>query len=155
MYKKACFLCRLKIAIFLYNNKNIANDSVYKTILSFAPQCSIYTGSYIQFWDFFGFRIFGKIPLKSLWQAVLWENVGAEMLIGCVRNFLVLRICYKVDMGHVLSEFHVFSNLLFWSNTGFLGNVTFLVCLEQNPATKMTAWNMGSFHGFGKKSTLY
>ena len=60
---------------------------------------------------FLDFRIFGKINLKSLWEAVLWENVGAEMLIGCVGNFLVLRICYKVDMGHVLSGFHVFSNL--------------------------------------------
>ena len=97
------------------------------------------------------FRIFGKIPLKSLREAVLWENVGAEMLIGCVRNFLVLRICHKVDMGHVLSGFHVFSNLLFWSNIGFLGNDTFLVSLQQNPTTKMTAWTMGSFHGFGKK----
>ena len=104
---------------------------------------------------FFDFRIFGKIPLKSLWEAVLWEIVGAEMLIGCVRNFLVLRICYKVDMGHVLSGFHVFSNLLFWSNIGFLENATFLVSLRQNPTTKMTAWTMGSFHGFGKKSTLY
>ena len=65
-------------------------------------------------------HVFGKSLLKSLWEAVLWENVGAKMLIGCVRNFLVLRICYKVDMGHVLSGFHVLSNLLFWSNTGFL-----------------------------------
>ena len=94
---------------------------------------------------FVDFRIFGKIPLKSLWEAVLWENVGAEMLIGYVRNFLVLRICYKVDMGHVMSGFHVFSNLLFWSNTRFLGNVIFLVSLQQNPTTKMTVWTMGSF----------
>ena len=73
------------------------------------------------------------------------------MLTGCVRNFLVLRICYKVDMGHVLSGFHVFSNLLFWSNIGFLENATVLVCLQQNPTAKMTAWTMGSFDGFGKK----
>ena len=103
---------------------------------------------------FLDFRIFGKIPLKSLWETVLWNIVGAEMLIGCVRNFLVLRICYEVDMGHVLSGFHVFSNLLFWSNMCFLEHVTFFVCLEQNSTTKMTAWTMGSFHGFGKKLTL-
>ena len=62
---------------------------------------SIYTGSYTGIFVLFGFLVFGKIPLKSLWEAVLWENVGAEMLIGCVRNFLVLRICHNVDMGHV------------------------------------------------------
>ena len=99
---------------------------------------------------FLDFRIFGKIFLKSLWEAVLWEIVGAEMLIGCVRNFLVLRICYKVDMGHVLSGFHVFSNLLFWSNIGFLENATFLVSLKQNPTTKMTAWTIGTSHVFGE-----
>ena len=77
------------------------------------------------------------------------------MLIGCVRNFLVLWICYKVAMGHHLSGFHAFSNLLFWLNADFLENVTFLVSLKQNPTTKMTAWTMESFHGFSKKSTLY
>ena len=114
-----------------------------------------YKWSYIQFWDLFDIRFLSKIPLKSLWEAASWENVGAKMLIGCVRNFWVLRICYKVDMGHVLSGFHVFSNLSFWSNIVFLENVTFLVSLRQNSTTKVTAWTMGSFHGFGKKSTLY
>ena len=99
---------------------------------------------------FFGFRIVGKINLKSLREAILWENVGAEMLIGCVHNFLVLRICYTVDMGHDLSGFHIFSNLLFWSNTGFLEKVTFVVCLQQNPTTKMTAWTIGTSHVFGE-----
>ena len=93
--------------------------------------------------------MFWQIPLESVWEGVLWENVGAEMLIGCVRNFLVLRICHKVDMGHVLSGFHVFSNLLFWLNAGFLENVTFLMCLAQNPTTKMTAWTMVSFEAAG------
>ena len=93
---------------------------------------------------FLDFRIFGQIPLKSVREAVLLENVGAKMLIGCVRNFLVLWICYKVDMGHVLSGFHVFSNLRFWSNTEFLGNITFLVSSQQNPTTKMTAGTVGS-----------
>ena len=114
------------------------------------PIGCIYTGSYIGILGFFDFRILGKIRLKSLREAVLWENVGAKMLIGCVRNFLVLRICYKVDMGHVLSGFHVFSNLLFWSNTGFLEKVTFVVCLQQNPTTKMTAWTIGTSHDFGE-----
>ena len=70
---------------------------------------------YIQghIYNFVIFWIFGCL-VKSLREAVLWENVGAEMLIGCVRNFLVLRICYKVAMGHDLSGFHVFPNLLFW-----------------------------------------
>ena len=100
---------------------------------------------------FVDFRILCKIPLKSLWEAVLWEIVGAEMLIGCVGNFLVLRICYKVAMGHDLSGFHVLSNFLFWLHVDFSENVTFLVSLKQNPTTKMTAWTMESFHGFGKK----
>ena len=34
---------------------------------------------------------------KTLYGEYVWR----EMLIGCVRNFLVLRICYEVDMGHV------------------------------------------------------
>ena len=75
---------------------------------------------------FLDFRIFGKILLKSLWEAVLWEIVGAEMLVGCVRNFLVLRIRYKVDMGHVLSGFHVFSTYYFGQTLVFSKMLLFL-----------------------------
>jgi len=111
----------------------------------------IYTGSYIQFLDFSDFRILGKIPLKSLREAVLWEKLVAKMLIGCVRKFLVLRICHKVDMGHVLSGFHVFVELMILVKHVFPRKCYFSLSLQQNPTTEMTAGTMGSFHGFGKK----
>ena len=74
----------------------------------------------------------------------------AKMLIGYVHNFVVLRICYKVDMGHVVQDFVFFRTCEFGQTRFFLKHVTCLVCLEQNSTTKMTAWTMGSFHGFGK-----
>ena len=95
------------------------------------------------------FMILVKSLSKSLWEAVLRENVGAEMLIGCVHNFLVLRICYKVDMGHVSQGFHAFSNYSFGQTLVFSELLFFRVF--RNVTTKMTAWAMGSFHDFGKK----
>ena len=77
------------------------------------------------------------------------------MLIGYVRNFLVLWICYKVDMGHVFFRISCFVELIILVKRWFSQKNTFFVCLEQNVTTKMTAWTMGSFHGFGKMSTLY
>ena len=80
--------------------------------------------------------------------------------VGGNANWMCTQLFGLVDLlqsgyGTLFVRISCFSNLLFWSNTCVLENVTFLVCLEHKSTTKMTAWTMGSFHGFGKMSTLY
>ena len=59
------FFCLRSMSLMLY---------VYQSY--FSGHCHMYIH---KFGSIFGFRIFGKILLKSLWEAVLWENVGAKM----------------------------------------------------------------------------
>ena len=82
-------------------------------------------------------------------------NCGSENVNRVCRQLFGLVDLLQSGYGTCFVRISCFSNLLFWSNIGFLENVTFLVSLRQNPTTKMTAWTMGSFHGFGKESTLY